>query len=318
MRLPCAPLLCRVYVACATCDRGGRCESAGMSVLRVAIVSRDPQIRLQAARAFDAAPASWLVRLYEDKPECADVVVFGPDAASGEGLIFDPTHPERLLEEIASLEGRARIVVVTGGGRGVGVTTIGLHLASVSARDHSTCLVDLDPNRGAAHRMGIGAAVGSEDRPRDPELAAVPVPGGFRVLSGSGERERASDLLESAAQLFDRLVVDVPDGLYVAEMLAHVDTAVMVLTPAPTSVLRAASILESNDGMRWATVLNRIGPGGEVRREQLERTLGHRIAIELPCTPALRDREEDDNLLTSTFLRWPRRLLDLYRALESA
>jgi Flp pilus assembly CpaE family ATPase len=288
-----------------------------MSTLRVAIVSRDPHIRLQAARAFDAAPASWLVRLYEDRPECADVVVFGPDAASGEGLIFDPAHPERLLEEIASVAERARVVVVTGGGRGVGVTTIALHLASVSAREHSTCLVDLDPNCGAAHRMGIGDAVGSEDRPRDLELAAVPVPGGFRVLSGGGERERASELLESAAQLFDRLVIDVPDGLDGGEILAQVDAAVMVLTPAPTSVLRAASILEAND-VRWATVLNRIGPGGEVRREQLERTLGHRIAIELPCTPALRDREEESNLLTSAFLRWPRRLVDLYRALESA
>jgi hypothetical protein len=289
-----------------------------MSTLRVAIVSRDPHIRLQAARAFDAAPASWLVRLYEEVPECADVVVFGPDAVTGEGLIFDPAHPEKLLEEIASAAERARVVVVTGGGRGVGVTSIALHLACVSARDHSTCLLDLDPHCGAAHRMGIGDAVGSEDRPRDLELAAVPVPGGFRVLSGSGERERTSELLKSAAQLFDRLVLDVPDRLDVAEVLAQVDTAVMVLTPAPTSVLRAATILEANDAVRWATVLNRIGPGGEVRREQLERTLGHRIAIELPCTPSLRDREEEGNLLTSAFLRWPRRLVDLYRALESA
>jgi cellulose biosynthesis protein BcsQ len=289
-----------------------------MSTLRVAIVSRDPHIRLQAARAFDAAPASWLVRLYEDEPENADVVVFGPDAASGDGLIFDPIHPDRLLEEIASLAARARVVVVTGGGRGVGVTTIALHLASIWARDHSTCLVDLDPNCGAAYRMGIGADLGSDDRPRDPELAAVPVPGGFRVLSGGDEPERGSELLESAAHLFDRLVVDGPDGLDMAEVLADVDAAVMVLTPAPTSALRAASILEANDDVKWATVLNRIGPGGEVRREQLERTLGHRIAVELPCTPALRDCEEESKLLTSEFLRWPRRLVDLHRALESA
>jgi cellulose biosynthesis protein BcsQ len=289
-----------------------------MSTLRVAIVSRDPHIRLQAARAFDAAPASWLVRLYEDEPESADVVVFGPDAASGDGLIFDPIHPERLLEEIASLAARARVVVVTGGGRGVGVTTIALHLASISARDHSACLVDLDPNCGAAYRMGIGADLGSEDRLRDLELAAVPVPGGFRVLSGGEVPERGPELLESAAHLFDRLVVDGPDGHDVAEMLAHVDAAVMVLTPAPASVLRAASILEANDDVRWATVLNRIGPGGEVRREQLERTLGHRIAVELPCTPALRDCEEESKLLKTAFLRWPRRLVDLHRALESA
>jgi hypothetical protein len=309
--------LCRVHVTRATHRDPGQCERVVMTSLRVAIVSRDPEVRLQAARAFDAAPASWLVRLYNDEPNGADVVVYGPDAAQAGGLVFDPAHPERVLDEIAALAGRARIVTVTGGGRGVGVTTIGIHLAAVSAADHSTCLVDLDPLRGAAHRLGIGAVVDASARPADLELAAVPVPGGFRVLSEAAEDCGATELLEFAAHLFDRVIVDAPDGVEVGGLLADCDAAVMVVTPSPRSVLRAATILESND-VRWATVLNRIGPGGEVRREQLEVTLGRRVAVELPCTPSLRDCEERCSLLASRVLRWRRRLDDLHFALESA
>jgi MinD-like ATPase involved in chromosome partitioning or flagellar assembly len=292
----------------------GRANVRTMSFLRVAVVSRDPSIRLQAARAFDAAPASWLVRLYEEEPQDADVVVFGPDSASAEGLVFDPAQPERLLDAIAARAGRARVVVVTGGGRGVGVTTIALHLASISAVDHSTCVVDADPRCGAAHRLGIGEDI-SGDRPRDLPLAAIPVAGGFRfVVAGDGDR--TTEILESAAQMFERVVVDVPDGLHLATLLPGAGAAVMVTTPSPTSVLRAAAVLDAQSDTRWATVLNRIGPGGEVRREQLQRTLGRLISVELPCTPSLRDCEEEQKLLTSKVMRGPRRVADLYQALE--
>jgi MinD superfamily P-loop ATPase len=232
--------------------------------------------------------------------------------------VFDPLHPERILEEIGAHAARARVVLVTGGGRGVGVTSIGLHLASASAADHSTCLIDLDPCYGAAHRLGIGTENGFESDPSDLELAAIPVPGGFRVLSIDGDDGRSIELVEAAALLFDRLVVDVPDGRDLGGLLARADAAVMVVAPSPTSVLRAATVLESNDDVKWATVLNRIGPGGEVRRDQLERTLGRRIAVEFPCTPSLRDCEERSALLTSKILRWARRLADLHQALERA
>jgi hypothetical protein len=310
---------CRVRVMRATHLYGRQCDGAVMTSLRVAIVSRDPEVRLEAARAFDSAPASWLVRLYDNEPNGADVVVYGPDAADGGGgLVFDPLHPERVLDEIARLGGRARVVLVTGGGRGVGVTTIGIHLAAVSATDHSTCLVDLDPGRGAAHRMGIGMVAGTRARSADLELAAAPVPGGFRVLSMNGDGGESTELVASAAQLFDRLIVDAPDGLDLGGLLAEVDAAVMTVSPSPTSVLRAATILESNDDVRWATILNRLGPGGDVRRDQLETTLGRRIAVELPCTPALRDCEERRSLLTTKVMRWRRRLDELHLALERA
>ena len=273
---------------------------------------------MAAARAFDAAPASWLVRLYDAEPEGADVVVYGPDAASDDGLVFDPSHPERILEEIGARTARARVVLVTGGGRGVGVTSICLHLAAASSADRSTCVIDFDPSHGAAHRLGIGAEVGFESDASDLELAAIPVPGGFRVVWADGEHEKSSELVESAALLFDRLVLDVPDGCDLAGLLARADAAVMVIAPSPTSVLRAATVLESNGDVPWATVLNRLGPGGEIRREQLERTLGRRIAVEFPCTPSLRDCEERCSLLTSKVLRWTRRLDDLHRALERA
>lgn len=289
-----------------------------MSTLRVAIVSRNSRLRFEAARAFDAAPTSWLVRVYEDVPAGADVVVFGDDVARGDGIVFDPVHPEKMLEEIASSAGRARVLVVTGGGRGVGVTTVGLHLASTSAADQSTCFVDLDPSGGAMHRLGIGEAVDSEDRSDDLERAAVPVPGGFRVLNAHSVRHVPIELIESITHVYGRLIVDAPDGPESADVLERADAGVLVMTPSPSSVQRAAMILEANQETRWAIVLNRIGPGGDMARHHLERSLGRRIGLELPCTPALRDCEERCTLLSSTVLRWPRRLHRLYRVLERA
>jgi hypothetical protein len=287
-----------------------------VSDLKVAIVSRDPSVRLEAARAFDAAPPSWFVRLYEEEPRGADVVVWGPDVMAGEGLVFDPMHPERVLDEIAVLVGRGRVTAVTGGGRGVGVTTVGVHLAAAWAEEFSTCFVDLDHSCGAAHRLGLADALSGVDRPDDIRLAAVPVTGGFRLLSGHGSPDGGEDLVGSAVDAFERVVVDVPDGAEEVGIVRRAENAVIVVTPSPTSISRAQTLLDSCECTRSAIVLNRLGPGGELDRSALERRLGHRIAIEFPCTPALRDCEETFMLLPPRFVRWSRRLERLCRALE--
>lgn len=67
----------------------------------------------------------------------------------------------------------------------------------------------------------------------------------------------------------------------------------------------------------WAVVCNRLGPGGEMTRTELERIVEHRIGLELPCTPALRDAEDEGKLLGLRVSRYSRRVVQLARALRS-
>jgi hypothetical protein len=68
----------------------------------------------------------------------------------------------------------------------------------------------------------------------------------------------------------------------------------------------------------WAVVTNKLGPGGETTRAELQELLGGRpIAIELPCCPALRDAEDDARLLASDRHRWRRAVKRLAAALAS-
>src|SRR3989337_631755 len=100
---------------------------------RIAIVSRDDGIRLRAAKAFDGAPASWSVRLFDEPPPDADVVVWGADvraAGGADGVIFDPAESSGVVAEVAArLRRGARIYAVVGAAGGVGATSIAFHLA---------------------------------------------------------------------------------------------------------------------------------------------------------------------------------------------
>ena len=357
-----------------------------MTSLNVAVVSRDPTVRLAAARAFDQAPSSWNVHLHEATPQDADVLVFGADLrdqAQGE-ILFDPADGADVIEEvrrsIASV--RSKVFVVTGAGRGVGVTSLALHLAAGAARERSTCFLDLDLAWGAADRLGIHADHRSwsdvSDGEDDFRMAALPVAGGFRALlapaggpsatgapddvdgpargetvdvagrrplrvtrppgvagreTGPGPRQAAhaalppragfnddfvQGMLRRAGDLFERVVIDCPGRGLLDDVLGIADAAVLVVPPTMPGARRAATLLEGHPTGRWAVVLNRIGPGGETPRAELHRLLGRRAAIELPCSPPLRDAEDDGRLLSSSWTRYARRVDRLLRALESA
>jgi hypothetical protein len=297
-------------------------QALGVTSLEVAIVSADPAVRLAAARAFDEAPASWAVSIHESQPEGADVVVLGPDAP-GDGIRFDPSKPERMIEDINRAAAPAcRTVLVTGAGRGVGCTTLALHLALEMARKRETCFVDLDPDSLTAERLGIDekhltwANVGSSDDSL--RLAALPVPGGFRVLLSSPEPTPPSGLLARVQGSFERVVVDCPWEVVSDDVLSSVDAGVLVMTATTLGAKRVARTIEDDHDLDWVVVANRLGPGGEATRAALSRAAGRRVALDLPCTPALRNAEQAGRLIATPWSRWKLSVARLAAALENA
>lgn len=290
-----------------------------MGGLKVALVSRDSRERLAVASAFDAAPASWDVSIHADRPSEADVVVLGSDIAEHQrhdgAVLFDPHNPGRavdLVKEVLAAR-LTRRYLVTGAGRGVGVTSCALHLAAAFAARADTCLLDLDSEWGLQTWIGFDST--SAKPPDRLPLAAHPVRGGFRVVVARHCEQDPASLQEECAGRFDRLIMDKPSPLGIEDRV-DVAGAALVVSAAPSSIARARSIVEQHPQTPWAVVLNRLGPGGEATRTQIERSLGSRVAVELPCTPCLRDAEERGRLLSSRWFRYVRRIDALSRALD--
>ena len=293
--------------------------------LHVAVVGRDPVLRMEAARAFDAAPASWHVTMHDKAPPGADVTVVTPDVECPGALTFDPARPEDVLTTIAartSIDGR--MIVVTSPSRGSGITSIALHLAALAARRSSTCFVDLDTTWTACDRLGLPddarTWAGAGDSRETLEQSALPIAPGLRVLlapRGNAAADRHC-VAQRAAESFERVVVDAPPGDYLRPILEEAYCCVLVVPPTIPSARRAHEYLDAHRDLKWAVVVNRMGPGGEVTRSGLQRLIGCRIAVELPCCPSLRDREDQGALLTGSWPRWTRGLRRLYQALEEA
>lgn len=281
---------------------------------RVAIVAREPELRLLAARAFDAAPPDWTVRLFEQAPPDVDATVVCGDV-DAQGIRFDPAQPEQVLAEVARALSRpapGRSVLVVGACGGAGTTTVALHLSSALSKQCSTCYLELDRNRGGRHRLGLQAEVPTWADAGETEesvlRAALPVEGSFRVLLRP-ELETEPDeqgLIARCENVFSRVVVDVGVGLP-PEPLSNA-LAILVMTPSIVSAHRAQELLAREPDTPWAIVTNRLGPGSETTRHMLESALGRRITLELPCTPSLRDREDEGRLLDRTWSRWCSRI----------
>jgi hypothetical protein len=274
--------------------------------LKVALVSRDPAIRLAGAKAFETAPDEWIVELCETAPSNADVVVCGPDVPECTGLLFDPTQPAAVLELIEARCRRHAMIAVASACGGCGVTTIALHLA----RSHgSCCVVEHGGRAGLAERLALER---TELKTRDAdgdepvELAALPMPAGFRAMFATDAPDER--VLEAAVQRFERVVVDVSAG---ANPPGRCDVLVAVMPATLPGARRTRVWL---DGLRApraiAVVANRLGGGGEATRAELQRVLGHAIAVELPHCRGLRDAEDHGALLPSRH-RWARRVAAL-------
>ena len=288
-----------------------------MAALRIAVVSNDPDVRLEAARAFDEAPASWSVSLHTSTPEDVDIVVLGPDA-EGEGIPFDPAYPKRVIEQIESQTGAGEgaIIVVTSASGGVGTTSLALHLAAAIAPAVRVGFVELAP--GAALRLGLvpGEHLTWADIDESNESIArcfLPVAAGFRALLAPEDGDPGLVLKRSRPN-YDLLVVDAPTRISSAA-LCEADAGVLVMGPSVPQAHWARAFVEEWPDLDCAIVINRLGRGGETTRAQLADLVGRPISLELPCSPALRDAEDDGRLVSLKWTRYGRAISRLADAL---
>lgn len=280
--------------------------------LKVAIVSRDEDVRAAAARTFGSAPAQWEVALHTDEPGDADVVVHGADLAERGGLVFDPKRPEDALRAVEAAAGAGRTYVVAAAVGGAGATTVALHLTAALA---PACCAEL---AGPSTRLGLpNDARTWLPRDDDRSLQGLPV-AGIHVLRAPDPCPAPESFpLEEAHASFDRLVLDAGARRDLDPVLARCDAAIVVTTPTRPSCLAARELVERFAETRWTVVVNRLGPGGQIMRGGLEQLLGRRVAIELPCCPALRDAEDEARLLTGSWRRWTRGVARVAAALEA-
>lgn len=274
--------------------------------LRVAIVCPQPELRMTAVKAFDRAPLDWDLRLVSEPSDEADVVVNVGREMPG-ALTMDPSDPESIVDEILRSNTKRDVVVVVGASGGCGATSVTLHLAAALAHSKRVNVVDLHPHGDAALRLGLATdQVPLEDGP-----VLLPVAGGFRLALGP--ETPSAGCLEIANEGADKIVIDAPrEFLSGSKPGARV---VLVMTPTVPSVRKAAGLLEQHPKLVWVPVTNRTGPGSETTRVDIERLLGRRLALELPCSPGLRDAEDDLRLLTSSLSPWRKAVHRLAAAL---
>ena len=275
--------------------------------LRVAIVCPQAELRMTAAKAFDSAPAEWELTLVSEPPAEADVVVAVGTAVPG-AVVMDLADPAAVVEEIvcASVAG---VIAVVGASGGCGTTSLSLHLAAALSRSKRVNLVDLQPDGGAALRLGLILDDVADDA--DPML--LPVAGGFRLAIDRSGSHTTEGCLAAATANADSVIVDAPAALLPS--IPSPRRVVLVMTPSVPSATRAARLMERYPALPWAPVTNRIGPGSETARIDIERVLGRRLALDLPCSPGLRDAEDDLRLLDSPLSPWLMRVRRLAAAL---
>ena len=289
-----------------------------MPLLRIAVVSNDSNVRLEAARAFDDAPAAWSVSLHTSVPEDVDFVVLGPDAR-GDGIPFDPAEPMRAIDEIKSrvCESKGAIVVVTSTSGGVGCTSLALHLAAALAPVARIGFIEFEP--GAGIRLGITPGehlswADVDESSESLERCFLPVAPGFRALLAPSDGGDPGVIVKRARSTFDLVVVDTAwHSSSVA--LGEADAAVLVMGPTVPQAHLARRIIEARPEHDWAVVGNRLGRGGETTRAQLADLIGRPVSLELPCCPALRDAEDDGRLVSLTWTRYGRAVARLADAL---
>lgn len=273
-----------------------------MTDVHVALVCPDDRLRMAAAAAFDRAPAEWDVRLHRTPPDDAAVVV-SVGCLVEDAVRFDPASPDLVVDEVArrlATKYSTTVVVVAASG-GCGASSVALHLAAEASR--RTCLIGRGEH-DLAHRLGI-----------EPEAARggpVPVPGDFRLIEVDD-----SDVAETVDELTGSFQAVILDGARraLASIAPRGPDCVLVLAPTVPSARSAAELLGRFPDLRWAIVTNRLGPGGETSSAQLQRILGRRICLELPCSRGLRDAEGECRLV-SVWSPWRHRVARLARALE--
>jgi hypothetical protein len=289
-----------------------------MPPLHIAVVSNDPDVRLEAASAFDDAPVSWSVSLHTAVPDDADLVVLGPDAR-GDGIPFDPADPKRTIDEIKArtIAREGAVIAVTSASGGVGTTSLALHLSAALAPAARVGFIELAPGVGLRLGRAPGEHLTWGDLDESSESIArcfLPVAPGFRVLLAPEDGGDSGVVVKRARGAFDILVVDAPSRSSPVAM-SEADVAVLVVGPSVPQAHRARALIQDWPDLDCAVVINRLGRGGETTRAQLAELMGRPVTLELPCCPALRDAEDDGRLVSLTWTRYGRAVARLADAL---
>jgi len=207
--------------------------------------------------------------------------------------------------------------VVTSASGGVGTTSIALHLAAVLAPALRVGFIELAP--GAALRLGFAPNehLTWADLNGSSESIArcfLPVAPGFRALLAPEDGGDPGLALKRSRSAFDLLVVDAP-ARSASAALGEADAGVLVMGPSVPQAHWARAFIEEWPDLDCAVVVNRLGRGGETTRAQLADLVGRPISLELPCSPALRDAEDDGRFVSLKWTRYGRAITRLADAL---
>ena len=285
---------------------------------RVALVSRDPEMRFLAARAFDEAPAEWHVGLFESPPQDADVVVVASDV-DADGIRLDLDDPSRTFAAVGESLAPSRQTTVIGVASphgGAGCTSLALHLASVLARHEPALYVEGDRSCGGRLRLGLDLEGPSwSDAHADAiDGCAIPVRDGFRALLAPEDDQLSPALIDRCRRLARFVIVDLGVSGTLTEPRDEI--IVVVLNPSVPSARRGAAWLAARS-LTPVVVTNRLGPGSELTDATFAEVLGSPVTLTLPCSPALRDAEDEGRLLVPESSSWSRRVARLAAALRS-
>ncbi len=286
-----------------------------MPPARIAIVGRDPDLRLRAAEIFDSAPPEWAVAVFDEVPAGADAVVVCPDVeVPGIPLdIEDPTSTLDGVRRALTSHEEGRTFVVTAASGGSGVTTVAMHLAALMGKRDRACYVELSARAGGRERLGWSDEIADRSTALDEGSlldAAIPAPGGFRALlaPSDGARRAAKDVIALCRATFSFVVVDAGPDPGCSSLLLEATAAIAVVPPSVPGARRTASLLAGHPDARWAVVVNRTGPGSRLTNAAFRSLLGCRPAIELPCNPRLRDAEDTGTFLLDRWSRWTQKV----------
>lgn len=178
----------------------------------------------------------------------------------------------------ANVSSRVRVLLVTSGSPGEGKSTIAVNLAmTLAAAGHSVLLIDADLRRPRAHEhAGIDGSIGltgvlldevefdtAKKRIADASLDVLPSgvvpPNPAEMLTSAPMVE----LVESASEAYDYVVIDSPPTLSVADanlLSPLVDGVILVVDASKTrsaALARSVKSLEAGGARILGTVLNR-------------------------------------------------------------
>lgn len=215
-----------------------------------------------------------------------------------------------------------RVIAVTSTG-GCGATTVAVHLARELARKESSTVVDLDLSfRGVAARLGIDTPDAKSwadidvDDPLSLRLAALPVPGGFRVLLAPVRPVRPD--LDVICSTGGNVVLDVPPAAPLEKVLPHTSAGVLVVDRTPIAAERARKVLHRSPEMAWAVVVNATAPRSGFARSQIADLVGLPVSLCLPFSAAVREAEGRKTLVSRVASPWSWGIARLANALAGA